>query len=57
MKIKPITEAETEPTLHSLKQTKSLCYEEIKEILKTYTSLISGPLSFIYNHSLHTGFP
>jgi hypothetical protein len=30
IKINPIPEAETEPTLHSLKQTKYLCYEETK---------------------------
>jgi hypothetical protein len=42
--------------IHSLKPKKSKGYDEItSETLKTCASLISYPLSYIYNHLLCTG--
>jgi hypothetical protein len=55
MKRIPITEAEIKSIIHSLKPKKSSCYDEItSKILKACASLISHPLSYICNHSLHT---
>jgi hypothetical protein len=47
IKIIPITEAEVNKSSVSNKVT--------SEILKACASLISHPLSYIYNHSLYTG--
>jgi len=42
--------------IHSLKSKKSSGYDEItSETVKTCASLISHPLSCIYNHLLYTG--
>ena len=42
--------------MHSLKPKKSSGYDEITtKILKACASVISHPLSYIYNHSLYTG--
>jgi hypothetical protein len=60
MKTIPITEAEIKSVIHSLKPKKSSGYDEIpvSKILKACASLISHPLSYSCNHSLHTGvFP
>ena len=59
IKIIPITEAEIKSTIHSLTPKKSLGYYGItRKILKACASLISHPLSYIYNHPLYTGiFP
>jgi len=45
--------------MHTLKPKKSSGYAgKTIKILKAYTSLISHPLCYIYNHSLYTGiFP
>ena len=45
--------------IHSLKPKKSSgCDEITSKILKAFASLISHPLSYIYNHLLYTGiFP
>ena len=41
---------------HSLKPKKSSGYDDItSKILKVCASLISHPLSYIYNHLLYTG--
>ena len=54
IKIIPITGGETESITHSLQPKKSSCYDEImSKILKACTSLISHPLIFLYNLSLH----
>jgi hypothetical protein len=54
IKIIPVTEAEVESLIHSVKhEKKSLSYDEItSKILKACASLISHPLSYIYNSSL-----
>ena len=59
IKIIPITESEIKSILHSLKPNKLSGYDEItSKIIKTHSSLIWHPLSYIYNHSLCTGiFP
>jgi len=59
IKIIPITEPEIKSTIHFLKPRKSSGYNEItRKILKACASLISHPLSYIYNHLLYTGiFP
>jgi hypothetical protein len=60
MKTIPISEAEIKSIIHSLKPRKSSGYDEIisKILKKACASLISHPLSYICNHSLHTGvFP
>jgi hypothetical protein len=46
-------------SIFSLKSKTSSGYDEItSKILKAYASLISQPLSHVYNHSLYTGiFP
>jgi len=54
IKIMPNIEAEINSIIHSLKPKISLCYNEITtKILKSCASLISHPLSYIYNHSLY----
>jgi len=55
----PVTEAEIKVIISSLKTKSSSGYEEItSKIIKSCASLISSPLSYIYNYSLHTGiFP
>ena len=55
----PITEAEIEGIISSLKPKNSSGYDEItSKIIKSCASFINIPLSYIYNHSLHTGiFP
>ena len=55
----PITEAEIKGIISSLKPKNSSGYDEItSKIIKACASLISIPLSYIYNYSLHTGiFP
>jgi hypothetical protein len=51
IKIIPITEAEIKSIIHFLKQKNSLGYDKITiKILKACASLISHPLSYIYNH-------
>ena len=61
IKIIPTTETEIKSIIHSLKpkRKKSSGYNEItRKILHVCASLISYPLCYIYNHSLHTGiFP
>jgi len=55
IKIIPITEPEIKSTIHFLKPRKSSGYNEItRKILKACASLISHPLSYIYNHLLYT---
>jgi hypothetical protein len=55
----PITEAEIKGIISSLKPKNSSGYDEItSKIIKSYASLISIPLSYIYYYSLHIGiFP
>jgi len=55
----PITEAEIKSIISSLKPKNSSGYDEItSKIIKSCASIISLPLSYIYNYSLHTGiFP
>jgi len=55
----PITEAEIKGTVSSLTPKNSSGYDEItSKIIKSCASLISIPLSYIYNYSLHTAiFP
>jgi hypothetical protein len=55
----PITEAEIKSIICSLKTKDSSGYDEItSKILKSCASIISFPLSYICNYSLHTGiFP
>ena len=55
----PITEAEIKVIINSLKPKSSSGYDEVtSKIIKSCASLISIPLSYIYNYSLHTGiFP
>ena len=56
IKIIPITEAEIKGILYSLKPQQSSGYDEItSKILKACASLISHPLSYIYNYWLYTG--
>ena len=56
IKIIPITEDEIKSIIHSLKQKNSSGYFEIAiKMLKSCASLISHPLSYIYNHSPYTG--
>ena len=51
----PITATEIKSVVSSLKQKNSSGYDEITSILsKTSASIISLPLSFIYNYSLYT---
>jgi hypothetical protein len=51
----PITEAEIKSKIHSLNPKKSSGYDKItNKVLKTSASLISHPLSYMYDHSLHT---
>jgi hypothetical protein len=59
IKILPTSKAEIKSIILSLKSKNSSGYDEItSRILKTHASLISQPLSHIYNHSLYTGvFP
>jgi hypothetical protein len=54
-----ITEAEIKSTISSLKPKNSSGYDEItSKIIKSRTSIISFPLSYICNYSLHIGiFP
>jgi len=54
-----IAEAEIRGIISSLKPKNSLGYDEItSKIVKSCASLISIPLSYIYNYSLHAGiFP
>ena len=50
----PTKEAEINSIIHSLTPTKSSGYNEItSNILKACASLISHPLSYIYNHLLY----
>ena len=55
----PITEAEIKAIIRFLKPENSSGYDKItSKIIKSCASLISIPLSYIYNYSLHTGiFP
>ena len=55
----PITEAEIKGIISSLKPKNSSGYYKItRKIIKSCASLISIPLSYICNYSLHTGiFP
>ena len=55
----PITEAEIKSIISSLKPKNSSGYDEItSKIIKSSASIVSFPLSYIYNFSLHTGiFP
>jgi hypothetical protein len=59
IKIIPSSEAEIKSIILSLRSENSSGYDEItSKILKACASLISQPLSHIYNHSLYTGvFP
>jgi len=59
IKIIPVIEAEVKSIIHSPNQKKSSgCDKVTSKILKGCASLISHPLSCIYNHSLYTGiFP
>jgi hypothetical protein len=59
IKIILVTVTEIKSNIRSLKPKNSSGYDEITStILKTCASTISLPLSFIFNHSLHTGiFP
>jgi hypothetical protein len=59
IKIIPITEAEIKSIVCSLKPKNSSGYDEVtSKILKSCASIINLPLSFICNHSIHTGiFP
>jgi hypothetical protein len=59
IKIFPTTEAEIKSIILSLNSKNSSGYDEImSKILKACASLISWPLSHIYDHSLFTGvFP
>jgi hypothetical protein len=50
------TQLNGQTIIHSLKSKKSSGYDEItSETLKTCASLISHPLSYIYNRLLYTG--
>jgi hypothetical protein len=52
----PVTEAEIKGIISSLKPKNSSGYDEItSKIIKSWASLISIPLSYIFNYSLHTG--
>ena len=55
----PITEAEIKGVISSLKPKNFSGYYEItSKIIKSCATLISIPLSYIYNYSIHTGiFP
>ena len=55
----PIIEAEIKDIISSGKPKNSSGYEEItSKIIRSCASLISSPLNYIYNYSLHTGiFP
>jgi len=55
----PITEAEIKCIIRFLKPKNASGYDEIScKIIKLCASIISSPLSYIYNYSLHTGiFP
>ena len=55
----PITEVEIKSVISSLKPKNSSGYDEMtSKIIKPCASIISLPLSYIYNYSLHTGiFP
>ncbi|GFG38826.1 hypothetical protein Cfor_11239 [Coptotermes formosanus] len=56
LKIIPISEPEIRIIINSLKAKNSSGYDEISsKILKACSTLISYPLSYIYNHSLLTG--
>jgi hypothetical protein len=59
IKIIPVTATEIKSIIRSLKPKNSSGYDEITtKILKTCSPTINLPLSFICNHSLHTGiFP
>jgi hypothetical protein len=59
IKIVPTSEAEIKSIILPLNSKNSSGYDEImRKILKAYASLISQPLSHIYNHSQCTGiFP
>jgi len=50
-----ITEAEIKRIIHSLKPKQNRQVMVTSTILKTCSSLISHPLSYIYNHSLYKG--
>jgi len=50
-----ITEAEIKRIIHSLKPKQNRQVMVTSTILKTCASLISYPLSYIYNHSLYKG--
>jgi hypothetical protein len=54
IKIVPTSEAEIKSIILSLKPKTSSGYDEImSKVLKACASLISQPLSYIYNHSLY----
>jgi hypothetical protein len=53
----PITEAEMKSIISTKKKKNSSDYDEItSKIIKSCTSIISLPLSYMYNYSLHTVF-
>jgi hypothetical protein len=55
IKIIPTSEAEIENIIFSLKSENSSGYDEMSKILRACESLISRPLSHVYNDSPYTG--